>query len=123
MFADHGCQGAIKRAQATGVNWHVAMRPGKRRTLNKSSLLESLMDKAEQLKASVLAKVEHLLRVIKCQFGFNKVRDTGLDKKTAKLITMFALVRYDDCRWQDQGGNSLAARDDQGQASMHAQCL
>ena len=42
----------------------------------------SLLDKAEQLTASVRAKVEHPLRVIKCQFGFTKVRYAGLAKKT-----------------------------------------
>ena len=49
------------------------------------------MDKAEQLKASVRAKVEHPFRVIKCQFGFTKVRYKGLAKNTAQLMTLFAL--------------------------------
>ena len=31
VFADAGYQGVTKRAEATGVNWHVAMRPGKRK--------------------------------------------------------------------------------------------
>ena len=30
VFADAGYQGATKRPEATGVDWHVAMRPGKR---------------------------------------------------------------------------------------------
>ena len=64
VFADAGYQGASKRAEATGVNWQVAMRPGKRRALNKSSPWAGLLDKAEQLKASVRAKVEHPFRVI-----------------------------------------------------------
>ena len=37
------------------------------------------------------AKVEHPIRVIKCQFGFTKVRYKGLAKNTAQLITLFAL--------------------------------
>ena len=36
VFADAGYQGSVKRPEATGVNWHVAMRPGKRRALNKN---------------------------------------------------------------------------------------
>ena len=91
VFADAGYQGASKRAEATGVNWQVAMRPGKRRALNKSSPWAGLLDKAEQLKASVRAKVEHPFRVIKCQFGFTKVRYKGLAKNTAQLVTLFAL--------------------------------
>ena len=91
VFADAGYQGSVKRPEATGVNWHVAMRPGKRRALNKNLPWGSLLDKAEQLKASVRAKVEHPFRVIKCQFGFTKVRYKGLAKNTAQLITLFAL--------------------------------
>ena len=91
VFADAGYQGATKRPEATGVDWHVAMRPGKRRALDKNSLWGSLLDKAEQLKASVRAKVEHPFRVIKCQFGFTKVRYKGLAKNTAQLMTLFAL--------------------------------
>lgn len=46
---------------------------------------------AEQVKASVRAKVEHPFRVIKCQFGFTKVRYKGLAKNPAQLVTLFAL--------------------------------
>ena len=91
VFADAGYQGATKRPEATGVDWHVAMRPGKRRALDKHSPWGDLLDKAEQMKASVRAKVEHPFRVIKCQFGFTKVRYKGLAKNTAQLVTLFAL--------------------------------
>jgi IS5 family transposase len=91
VFADAGYQGAEKREEAKGVRWQVAMRPGKRRALDKNSPWANLLDQAEQLKASVRAKVEHPFRVIKCQFGFTKVRYKGLAKNTAQLITLFAL--------------------------------
>ena len=71
--------------------WHVAMRPGKRRALDKQSPWGSLLEKAEQRKASVRAKVEHPFHVIKCQFGHTKVRYRGLKKNTAQLFTMFML--------------------------------
>ena len=91
VFADAGYQGAAKREEATGVDWQVAMRPGKRRALDKNTPWGKLVDTAEQLKASVRAKVEHPFRVIKCQFGFTKVRYKGLAKNTAQLVTLFAL--------------------------------
>ena len=91
VFADAGYQGATKRPEATGVDWHVAMRPGKRRALDKQTALGALLEQAEKLKASVRAKVEHPFRVVKCQFGFTKVRYKGLAKNTAQLITLFAL--------------------------------
>jgi IS5 family transposase len=50
-----------------------------------------LLDQAEQLKASVRAKVGYPFRVLKCQFGLTKVRYKGLAKNTAQLITLFAL--------------------------------
>jgi transposase, IS5 family len=92
VFADAGYQGAAKRPDAKpAVNWHVAMRPGKRRALDKNKVVDSLIDQVERLKASVRAKVEYPFRVIKRQFGHVKVRYRGLKKNTAQLTTMFAL--------------------------------
>ena len=91
VFADAGYQGATKRAEATGVDWHIAMRPGKRRALDKDTKLGAMLDKIEKLKAGIRAKVEHPFRVIKRQFGFTKVRYRGLVKNTAQLVTLFAL--------------------------------
>ena len=73
------------------MTWHVAMRPGKRKALDKSKPIDALIDKIEKLKAGVRAKVEHPFRVIKRQFGFVKVRYRGLRKNTAQLVTLFAL--------------------------------
>jgi IS5 family transposase len=91
VFADAGYQGADKRTEATGVPWHVTLRPGKRRALDKNTPRGALRDKIEKLKASVRAKVEHPFRVIKRQFGHTKVRYRGLAKNTQQLITLFAL--------------------------------
>lgn len=91
-FGDAGYQGVEKRADAkSGIQWHIAMRPGKRKALNKDNEADALIDKAEKLKAGIRAKVEHPFRVIKRQFGFVKVRYRGLKKNTAQLITLFAL--------------------------------
>ena len=91
VFADADYQCVTKRPEATGVTWHVAMRPSKRWALDKQTKPGALLDKAEQLKASVRAKVEHPFRVIKCQFCFTKVRYKGLPKNTAQLMTLFTL--------------------------------
>ena len=91
-FGDAGYQGVEKRPDANAqVNWHVAMRPGKRRALDKTKPLDALIDKIEKLKAQMRAKVEHPFRVVKRQFGFVKVRYRGLKKNTAQLVTLFAL--------------------------------
>jgi IS5 family transposase len=90
VFADAGYQGAPKREDATGVEWHIAMRPGKRKA-QKHTPWGALTEQAGKLMASVRAKVEHPFRVIKRQFGHSKVRYRGLAKNTAQLITLFAL--------------------------------
>jgi transposase, IS5 family len=91
-FGDAGYQGIEKRPDANAdVTWHVAMRPGKRRALNKDNAADALLDGIEKLKAGIRAKVEHPFRVIKRQFGYVKVRYRGLKKNTAQLVTLFAL--------------------------------
>jgi IS5 family transposase len=93
VFADAGYQGAAKRPDARdGVEWLVAMRPGKRKKLDPDKAHDQLTEQIERLKASVRAKVEHPFRVIKRQFGHVKVRYRGLRKNTAQLHTMFALA-------------------------------
>jgi IS5 family transposase len=93
VFADAGYQGADKRPDAKkAVTWHVAMRPGKRKALDKDNKpIDALIDQVEKIKASIRAKVEHPFRVIKRQFGYTKVRYRGLMKNTLQLKTLFAL--------------------------------
>ena len=93
MFGDAGYQGVAKREEAKDldVNWHVAMRPGKRKALDKNRTSQRLIDELEKLKASIRAKAEHPFRVIKQQFGFAKVRFKGLAKNTARLHMLFAM--------------------------------
>ena len=92
VFADAGYRGIEKRPDVMPqVRWHVAMRPGQRKALDKNNAADALLDTVEKLKAGVRAKVEHPFRVIKRQFGHVKVRCWGLKKNTQQLITLFAL--------------------------------
>jgi IS5 family transposase len=95
VFADSGYRGVEKReeiqAKHPGVNWHIAMMPGKREALNKGTPMGVILEKLEQTKARIRAKVEHPFRVIKRQFGYTKVKYRGLAKNTANLMTLFAL--------------------------------
>lgn len=91
-FGDAGYQGAHKRGDAKPLNWHVALRQGKRRALGKSSAQGRLLDELERVKASIRAKVEHPFHVIKNLFGHKKVRHKGLAKNTAQLHSLFALA-------------------------------
>jgi IS5 family transposase len=91
-FGDAGYRGVGKREEAKGPKWHVAMQPGKRRQLDPSYQWARLLEQAEQLKASVRAKVEHPFHVIKNLFRHKKARYKGLAKNEAQLFSLFALA-------------------------------
>ena len=40
------------------------------------------------------AKVEHVFRVVKCQFGYRKVRYRGIAKNGAQVFSLLALDLY-----------------------------
>ena len=95
VFADSGYRGVEKRQEIqdkhAGVDWKIAMMPGKRKALDKTKASQALTDRIEKIKASIRAKVMHPFRVIKCQFGHRKTRYRGLAKNTSQLLVMFAL--------------------------------
>ncbi len=41
---------------------------------------------------SIRAKVEHVFRVMKCQFGYRKVRYGGIKKNAAQVFSLLALA-------------------------------
>lgn len=69
----------------------MAMRPGKRKLLDKNTPMGAIKDKLEQAKARIRAKVEHPFQVIKRPFGHMQVRYRGLAKTTAQLHMLLAL--------------------------------
>ena len=93
VYGDAGYQGIAKRPEMEGAKaeFRVAMRPGKRRALpdTPEGMLQDLIETA---KAHVRAKVEHLFRVIKHQFGFQKTRLRGLAKNRCKINVLAALT-------------------------------
>lgn len=70
----------------------MAMQPGKRRQLDLTRKWAQLLEQAEQLKASIRAKVEHPFHVIKNLFRHKKVRYKGLAKNKAQLFSLFGLA-------------------------------
>jgi hypothetical protein len=84
-------QGVHKRMESQGPTRHVAMRRGKRRKLDEFIQPQFLAERAEKMKASIRAKVEHPLHVIKNLFGHRKARYKGVVKNTAQLLSLFGL--------------------------------
>ncbi|BDV00885.1 IS5 family transposase [Thermodesulfomicrobium sp. WS] len=94
VFADAGYQGVDKRKEVQGkhVNWHVAMRLGKRRALEAKSPMGAVLAELERIKACIRAKAEHPFHIVKNLFGYRKTHYRGLAKNSAQLMTLFALA-------------------------------
>ena len=89
-WGDAGYQGVGKRPENadSGVEWHVAMRPGKRWLLDK----EGAEKAAEKRKASTRAKVEHPFLCVKRHFGYGMVRYRGLAKNTQPIALLLGFT-------------------------------
>ncbi|MDX7878426.1 IS5 family transposase, partial [Aeromonas veronii] len=76
VSADAGYQGAPQREELAevDVDWLIAERPGKVRTLKQHPRKNKTAINIEYMKASIRAKVEHPFRILKRQFGFVKAR-------------------------------------------------
>lgn len=71
-LGDAGYQDADQRPDGKpNVVWHVAMRPDKRKKLDKTQPLGQRMEMFEKTKASIRAKVEHPFRVIRPSVSLN----------------------------------------------------
>ncbi len=110
VFADAGYLGADKRPELEGkpITWHVAMRPGKRRALAKTTFLGHVMDVSlERGAACIHAKVEHAFHVVKNLFKHMKVRYRGLEKNG--MFTLFGLTNLMLARRRLMGADGLGA--------------
>lgn len=91
-LGDAGYRGVHKRPEAKGPKWFVALQPGKRKALDLTKPWARMLEKVEQIKASIRAKVEHPFHVVKNLFRHRKVRYKGLAKNEAQLFALFALA-------------------------------
>ena len=86
VYGDKGyASGAKKRAaEAAGVLWAVKekAKPGGRLTARQRARNHRF--------GKVRAKVEHVFRVVKCQFGYRKVRYRGIAKNGAQVFAVGA---------------------------------
>jgi IS5 family transposase len=108
---DAGYQGVAQREENrnTSVQWDVAMRPGRRRQLDRCTEAGRLLDAFERIKARARAKVEHPFHVIKNLFRHRKTRYRGLGKNTAQLQTLFGLANLVMAGWRLRARDTLTA--------------
>ena len=74
--------------QGREADWHISMRPGKRRQLDP----DCKEAEDEKSKASIRAKVEHPFNYVKRIFGYDKVRYRGLEKNTHRISLLLAFT-------------------------------
>jgi len=88
IFGDKGYVSDKRKraARANGALWAVKdkRKPGR--------VLSASQKKRNKKHGAVRAKVEHVFRVIKCQFGYRKVRYRGLAKNAAQMFSLMALA-------------------------------
>lgn len=83
---------ALWNEHEEGPRWYVPFKRGKRQeTTDEEKRINRIL-------ASVRAAVEHPFRVLKCQFGYRKVRYRGLFKNEQHLFTLFALTNIYQAR-------------------------
>ena len=75
-----------RAAQGAGVLWAVKekAKPGRKLTKRQRARNRRF--------GKVRAKVEHVFRVVKCQFAYRRVRYRGIEKNGAQLFALFALA-------------------------------
>ncbi|CAN7265472.1 IS5 family transposase [Trinickia sp. LjRoot230] len=88
VFGDKGyVNNAFKRlAREAGVFWGVALKG------SKPYPLTSANKRFNHRMSSIRARVEHVFRVIKRQFGYAKVRYKGLAKNAAQVFSLIGLT-------------------------------
>jgi IS5 family transposase len=97
--ADAGYQGAPQREELAevDVDWLIAERPGKVKTLKQHPRKNKTAINIEYMKASIRARVEHPFRIIKRQFGRESQIQGAAenDNQLAMLFTLANLFRVD----------------------------
>jgi len=84
-----GAQNYVARAER--IEWKIARRRGEVEKIRRARERVRAM-RAERRKAQIRARVEHPFLVVKCVFGYVKVRFKGLVKNSPQPVTLFALA-------------------------------
>lgn len=94
IFADaaYGSDERKRKARAEGKAWRVNDKGKPKNTKKKRKNLSSSQKKRNRQSSQIRSRVEHVFRVLKCQFGYRKVRYKGLKKNAAQVNVLIGLV-------------------------------
>ena len=93
VYGDSAYLGLQKRPEVAGderlssIDYRINLRPSSIPTVSDNAIDWTRW--IEKRKSSVRCKVEHIFRIIKCQFGYRKARYRGLKKNENRLYAMF----------------------------------
>ena len=92
VFGDAGyASDEYKRgARALGMVWRVQDKAKPKGSLG--AALSGSQKKRNRRNSGIRARVEHLFRILKRQFGYTKVRYRGLAKNTAQVMVLIGLA-------------------------------
>jgi IS5 family transposase len=90
IFADAGyTSDSYKRgSRALGLSWKV----NDKRKVKKN--MSSTQKNQNRKNSGVRARVEHCFRVVKCQFGYKKVRYRSLEKNRVQVFSLLGLANF-----------------------------
>lgn len=88
IFADAGyVSDTYKRgARHLGLTWKVNDKRKPKKEMSSSQ------KKQNQKNSKIRARIEHCFRVIKCQFGYKKIRYKGLEKNRVQVFSLLGLT-------------------------------
>ena len=88
VFGDAGyTSDSYKRgARSLGMSWKVNDKRKPKKNLS------ATQKKRNRKNSSIRARVEHCFRVLKCQFGYKKVRYKGLNKNRVQVFSLLGLA-------------------------------
>jgi IS5 family transposase len=88
IFGDKGYvnEKLKKAARQADVYWAVMEKAKPKKKLS------ATQNKRNKKHAPIRAKVEHVFRIVKCQFGYRKTRYRGLQKNAAQVFSLMALA-------------------------------
>ena len=79
------------------LHWEAS---GGKYRVNKSGPRSARWDTINAARSRVRARGEHVFRVLKCQWGFRKVRYRGLQKNTTRVLAALALANLYQVRYR-----------------------
>ena len=103
VFADAGFEGLEKREEMAEVRADLQVSKRRSSVEKLPEEVRAIVQQTEQLKASIRSKVEHVYKVLKCEFGYVKARFRGLAKNASQLHVLFALVNLKKARYAMAG--------------------